>query len=713
MANDRIFALDIGTRKIVGLVMEKAAGTYRVLDAEMVEHKTRAMLDGQIHDVETIAQNIKFIKEVLEKRLKTKLNEVAVAAAGRALRTSTANVKKKRRLLSEITSEEITALEIEAVQQAQVNLTSKDNLTKDKNHYICAGYSVANYALEGQNLANLVGHVGTEIELKIIATFLPRVVIDSLFSALKRAELKVYSMTLEPIAALSLAIPENMRLLNLALVDIGAGTSDIALIKDKSIFGYAMVPSGGDKLTETIATSFLIDFSRAETVKKQAKDMEVIRFKDILDNEIEHSNEEINGAIFPAVTELAGKIAEAIFDLNTKAPDAVICVGGGSLSANLIAVIAEKLNLLPQRVGIKSAATLDLIEFKHEFLQGPQGVTPLGIAYNAFIIPPLPFCRVKVNSREVTLWSTRNLDVGIALLNSGIAISNILGKPGLGKTIKVNGKMKSFKGGMGTPPTIKVNNRKADLESLIKDGDEIVFERGKDGNDAQVTWKDIVPAAGGWVRVNGDKVQLKPLVYVNGCLLESIDMEQAVEDRAQIEFTVINSVINVLALASAPVGALQNRDIKYSINGKKKSLKWSPLSVSCNSEPVDFDHQVNEGDELEYSVTRLFPTIKEVINTLPRQFIRIMVNDEPLEIEANNMNIFMNGELADPQDELINGAALIIKESANSVILSDIFRSYKVPNDIKGTMQIQIDGQPGGFTTPLQANSIVEIRWEN
>ena len=55
---DKTFALDIGTRKIVGLVMEKSADGYVGIGSEMREHQTRAMMDGQIHDVEAGAKTI-------------------------------------------------------------------------------------------------------------------------------------------------------------------------------------------------------------------------------------------------------------------------------------------------------------------------------------------------------------------------------------------------------------------------------------------------------------------------------------------------------------------------------------------------------------------------------------------------------------------------------------------------------------------------------
>src|SRR5699024_11262364 len=85
------------------------------------------------------------------------------------------------------------------------------------------------YALDGEMIGSLIDQSGRQASVEVIATFLPKVVIDSLLSALNHAQLSVEALTLEPIAAIHILIPESMRRLNVALVDIGAGTSDIAL----------------------------------------------------------------------------------------------------------------------------------------------------------------------------------------------------------------------------------------------------------------------------------------------------------------------------------------------------------------------------------------------------------------------------------------------------------------------------------------------------
>ena len=79
-----VFALDIGTRSVIGIVAEQRDGLLHILATERLEHKTRAMLDGQIHDVPQVAAIIREVKRRLTERTGA-LHSAAVAAAGRAL----------------------------------------------------------------------------------------------------------------------------------------------------------------------------------------------------------------------------------------------------------------------------------------------------------------------------------------------------------------------------------------------------------------------------------------------------------------------------------------------------------------------------------------------------------------------------------------------------------------------------------------------------
>ena len=84
---DIVFALDIGTRSVVGIVGTPVGDRLKVLGIEMEEHKNRAMMDGQIDNIQQVADLARIVTERLERQLKVHLEKVCVAAAGRALRT--------------------------------------------------------------------------------------------------------------------------------------------------------------------------------------------------------------------------------------------------------------------------------------------------------------------------------------------------------------------------------------------------------------------------------------------------------------------------------------------------------------------------------------------------------------------------------------------------------------------------------------------------
>lgn len=85
-ANQFVFGLDIGTRNVVGTVGYREGKDFYVAAQYMKEHETRAMLDGQIHDIGRVGRTIAEVKAELEGQLEAKLTDVCIAAAGRVLK---------------------------------------------------------------------------------------------------------------------------------------------------------------------------------------------------------------------------------------------------------------------------------------------------------------------------------------------------------------------------------------------------------------------------------------------------------------------------------------------------------------------------------------------------------------------------------------------------------------------------------------------------
>lgn len=277
-----------------------------------------------------------------------------------------------------ITPEQQRNLDFAGVQAAQAALTDSHTVD-DPTLYYCVGYSTIRYLLDGTPLKSLVGQRGKKAKAVVIATFLPRQVIDSMQSALHEAKLDMHALTLEPIAAINVLIPPTMRHLNLVLVDIGAGTSDVAITRNGSVIAYGMVPLAGDEITEAISQHFLLDFNVAESVKRQASAGEELHFTDILGTTCSLTAEEVIEPVLPNIEALAKAIAKQITDLNGEAPQAVMLVGGGSLTPRLNEFVAKELGMPENRVAVRKPEKIDGIKDLPDDLHSPDAVTPLGI----------------------------------------------------------------------------------------------------------------------------------------------------------------------------------------------------------------------------------------------------------------------------------------------------------------------------------------------
>src|SRR5699024_3661510 len=216
------------------------------------------------------------------------------------------------------TEEQIKHLELSAVQEAQFKLAEEGK--GHFNDYHCVGYSVVHYKLDDEVIGSFIDQTGQKVSVEVIATFLPKVVVESLIAALDRANLKMDALTLEPIAAIHVLIPESMRKLNVALIDIGAGTSDLAISNDGTIVAYGMVPVAGDEITEKIGDHFLLDFKDAEWLKRKVIEEKIATVHDILGFEINVTLDDLLTTIESSVDHLATLLANKVLELNKQSP---------------------------------------------------------------------------------------------------------------------------------------------------------------------------------------------------------------------------------------------------------------------------------------------------------------------------------------------------------------------------------------------------------
>jgi len=709
---EQIYALDIGTRTVVGLLMSPGQNGFKVTHYVMEEHRTRAMLDGQIHEIDQVAGVVKSITRVLEKRSGQKLIKVAVAAAGRALKTMTMKATRETSPLVSISQGLVHEMELEAVQAAQLALIEK--VKRVASDYHCVGYSVVEYLLDGSKISNPVGQYGSQVGVEVIATFLPRVVVDSLFGVLDQAGLEMTSLTLEPIAAINVIIPPGMRKLNLALVDIGAGTSDIAVTAGGNIIAYAMVPVAGDEVTETICETFLLDFSVGEKLKRQLVSGDLIRFSDILGTKYELPCSQVIESVSGTVASLANEIASAILEINRKPPQAVVCVGGGSLTPGLTARIAQLLDIPESRVGIRGSEMIEGIQGLSK-LSGPEWVTPVGIAVTALNRQSLGFSDIYVNNRPVRLFEINGGKVGDALLAAGINIRQLAGRPGLALTIEVNGQMRILKGTMGRPAEIRINGRPAALDTLLQKGDRIEIVPPVDGEPGKGLIRDVVPPLNTKrIRFGGRLYELTPVLLMDGKPVES---ETPVVDGCKITYAAVNTAGDLFKWLGIDGEPGSGTALTYTINDETRTLAVPRFQLSVNGQEAEPDTPLASGDEVEFSeITKPTLRLAEVIGReeLAPSSIEVFVNGDKLNVETAGAALKLNGEPATPDAEVQDGDVVDFILGGVPPIMADVLPLIKLPaypSSQSATLVISVNGSPAQFTTPIKNGDKLRVYW--
>jgi cell division protein FtsA len=668
MPNDRIFSLDIGTRTVVGVIGQQDEEKYRVTHYEIMEHPSRAMFDGQIHDIEKVVKVVEKVKIQLEEKSGYLLDQVSIAAAGRALKTQMVSVERNLDYTKTIDKDIIDQIEMEAIQLAQKELEKKLDFSDSR--YYCVGYTVSNYYLDSSVITTPMGHRGNQLGIDVIATFLPHIVVDSLYTVMDRVGLEVINLTLEPIAAINIAIPENLRLLNLALVDVGAGTSDIALTKDGTVVSYGMVSKAGDMITENLSREYLLDFDTAENMKVNLSANDTVDFCDIVGIQHNIPSEEVVSRIDETISKLCKSISDTIIEFNGRAPSAVFCIGGGSQIPGFTDKLSEYLELPSERVVMKSTRDLKNIEFDTVPLDGPEYITPVGIGFTALKNRESDFLQILVNEKPIRLFNSKELYVSDALVLVGYNARNLISCRGQALEFYINEEKQSVYGEYGEAAQIYVNGVLANLNTKLKNKDSIYIEQAMPGKAGKAVLKDVV-RKNNKVSLNGTDVDLIKDIRVND---EMVDFDYDIDMGDKIFIDKIENLHQLIELYQ-----IETDYMTFKVNGEYKTM----------------DYELNHGDIIETVVA------KETVRSNRENDSKDVEMDivEDLVMESYVYQVVVNGDVIDVK-------------SQEKMIFVDIFNYIDFDRSkSNGILELKLNGNRANYTDALKNGDVIEIGW--
>lgn len=553
-----VYGLDIGTRSIVGTVGYRQKDRFCIVAQQSIEHESRAMLDGQIHDINTVSETISEVTRILEERVKQPLKQVCIAAAGRVLKTVTVHVDMELDGEKTVSKEDIYALDSLGIEKAYETFVKSDDYDETMKFY-CVGYSVMHYYMNGYLMNQLENHKAKEISADLIATFLPDDVVDGLYKSVELAGLEVSNLTLEPIAAIELAIPEMYRMLNIALIDVGAGTSDISITKDGSIVAYGMLPIAGDCLTEDIARHCLVDFYTAEQIKRGIDGLDCedsIEYKDIMGISQKISKKEVLEVIADDLENMAKQATDKIKELNGNKPvSAVFVVGGGGKIDTYTERVAKHLGIAKERCAVRGEEVMSKIDFLEKNVKKDSLlVTPIGICLN-FYEQSNNFIFVNFNDQRIKLYDNGHLAIVDAAISAEFPNEDLFPKRGESLEFVLNGQPMTIRGKRGESATVWLNGEETDIHAAIRSNDIIRVIPSTVGEKADMIVSKLPGYQGNLtVRFEDKDIVLPKLACVNG-MLQSAYYE--IQNGDQVELLDYYTVKQIMEFMDVPADTIE------------------------------------------------------------------------------------------------------------------------------------------------------------
>ena len=346
-----IVGLDIGTSKVVALVGEVAADqSIEVIG--IGSHPSRGLKRGVVVNIESTVQSIQRAVEEAELMAGCEIHSVFAGIAGSHVRS--------------LNSHGVVAIRDREVQAADVE------------HVIDAAKAVAipadqkilhvlpqEFIIDGQEgIRDPVGMSGVRLEAKVHIVTGAESAAQNIEKCIQRCGLSVDDVVLEQLASSYSALTEDEKDLGLCLVDMGGGTTDIAVFSHGAIRHTAVIPIAGDQVTNDIAVSMRTPTQNAEDIKLRyacalsqlANPDETIEVPSVGDRPARRlARQTLAEIVEPRYEELFGLIHE---ELRRSGFEEVIAAGivltGGSSKMEGAIELAEEVFHVPVRLGMPS-----------------------------------------------------------------------------------------------------------------------------------------------------------------------------------------------------------------------------------------------------------------------------------------------------------------------------------------------------------------------
>ena len=268
---DYLLALDIGTEYVKALIAKKSKNTLRIVGVGKAHELPTNMYAGAIADIDGVAQTCEEALAKAEEMAGVRAQEVVIGIAGELIKGNTASIKYRRADASKpITDAEMENI-IKQVQQRAGERARREVALETNNKDVevrLINSALVSLRIDGYKVSNPIGFKGKEVVVQIYTAFAPLVHISAIERVCDELQLDLVTVAVEPFAVCRACLGDDVESNFSGIVmDIGGGTTDIAVVDDGGVEGTKMFSIGGRSFTRQVQQKLGLSFEDAEKLK--------------------------------------------------------------------------------------------------------------------------------------------------------------------------------------------------------------------------------------------------------------------------------------------------------------------------------------------------------------------------------------------------------------------------------------------------------------
>src|SRR5262245_55493259 len=376
-------ALDVGTEFAKALVFEIDGGVGVVRGVGRKRQGLAHMQSGTVADISAVVDNCAVALQEAEEMAGFRPEQVVIGIAGELVKGFTTVVDQQRPKADlPITEAELAKLiegvQRQAMREAERAVTGETGVQSVSVRLVHG--AVVGAWIDGYAVTNPIGFQGRNVRIAIFDAFAPLVHLGALQTVAAKLQMELIAVVAEPYAVARVLGSEQVRQGGALFIDVGGGTTDVALVRQGGIEGTRMFALGGRAFTKSIADRLELPFPRSEALK--------VDYARGIAGEREAAVREIvadDVAVWAAGVEL---VLEELAS-GDLLPGRIYLCGGGSRLPEIGAALstesfARQLPFArPPEVTILAPEHIETVRDETQLLEDQQDVTPMGLAFQA------------------------------------------------------------------------------------------------------------------------------------------------------------------------------------------------------------------------------------------------------------------------------------------------------------------------------------------